>query len=228
MPVSIATARADLRDQLNEITSAFYLDSSLNNWLNEGARDLARRAHALQDEASITVYAGVQNYQAPTSMVQMHRGVYLPEGSLNVYALEIRNYSEMDEVWGNSPLTQQYYPSYMTMWREPPHTNIVLFPVPSSGGVLKLSYYRMALPATSDTMLLDVAEGWQDVVTTYALYKALFKSLDPRWKDMRALYNEQVEDMTMTAAGYADNVGLMTRGNPGGGMWPFGGGDVWY
>jgi hypothetical protein len=224
VPITLAAAREDLRAVLNESSPSFYADSDLNNWLNEGARDLSRKAKCLQSKKSITTYPGQQNYAAPTDVVMWHRAEYLPQGSINTYPLEYRLYDEMDSVWGVNQQIQQYYPATWTTWAEPPNTYVVLFPVPSSGGTLNIYYYRMANAATSDTANLDTPEGWWDLAVRYATWKALFKSLDPRWKEMRQLYVEMMNDMMAATATYSDMVGQMTYGRPSGPLWQFGGG----
>jgi hypothetical protein len=224
MPVTLANAREDVRATLNETSQAFYLDSDLNSYLNEGCRDVSRKAMCLQQKRSINCLPGVQNYAAPTDSVAWHRAEYLPVGSINTYPLEKRLYDEMDSVWGVNQQIQQFYPAVWTTWSEPPNTYIVLFPVPSSAGTLNVYYYRMAQPATIDTATLDVPEGWWDLPILHAVWRALFKALDPRWKEMRQLYTDQLTELIGVAQGYSDATGQITYGRPSGPLWQFGGG----
>ena len=199
----------------------------MNRWLNEGTRDMARKTRCLWEKTSIDVFAGAQQYAAPDNFLEHHRSEFLPEGSINVYPLDFRNYSEMDSIWGINQQIQQFYPNYITLWREPPNTFFVLFPVPSAAGTLRVQYFRNSKPATSDDQTLDVPEGFHDVAVLYALYTALFQSLDPRWAEVRQLYNEQLAELAATASGWTDSVGSFTMGMPSSPVWSWGGADLW-
>lgn len=230
MTETLALAREDLRSSLNEVTQAYFLDTDLNNWLNEGCRVIARKANALQEKSSINVQGGNPQYAGPTNIIRIHRAEYLPADSQNTYPLEIRLYSEMESIWGSNQLIEQYYPSFLTTWREPPNTNIVLFPVPSSVGVLQIFYYRMPNPATADGTALDCPTGWEDLAIQWALSKALFKAQDPRWSQMRQDFMANLADLADIAQSYTDAVGRMTPPSGIGPLWQFGGGmdQGWY
>lgn len=229
MPITLLAARTDLRSRLNETGVALFTDADLNTWLNEGARDMARKTRCLWGKTSVPIYEGQGQYSAPGDFLEFHRAEYLPDSSINVYPLEFHNYSEMDSIWGINQHIQQFYCKYLTLWKEPPNTYFVLFPVPSAPGSMNVQYFRNPEAATADAMNLDVPEGWWDLAIVYGLYTALFKGFDPRWKDMRQLYNEQLQELAATASGWSDNLGQMSYGTPSNALWPFGGmgGELW-
>lgn len=230
MPETLLAARTDLRTRLNEANPAFFTNTQLNSYLNEGCRELARRARCLQEKVTIPVYGGNQLYQGPTNIIAVHRAEYMPAGSVNTYPLDIKNYNEMDAIWGSNQNIQQWYPAYLTTWREPPNTNLVLYPVPSSAGTLVVFYARVATPAPTDSSNLDCPEGWWDLVILYALYKALFQTLDPRWKEVRDEFNQELMELIDAAQGYTDSTGSVSTPSGIGPLWQFGGGmdQGWY
>ena len=228
MPTTLGAAREDLRSQLNEVNPIFFTDADLSNWLNEGCRDVARKAKCLLEKTAIQCYPDIQTYGAPANLLECHRGEYLPDRSPSVYALEFRNYSEMDSIWGSNPTNPGYYPQYYTLWREPPNTTLVLFPVPASAGVFNLFYFRMPTAATSDSMNLDVPEGWWDLAIMHAFYKALFKATDSRWTQIRQSYNEELQYMiAQSDRGYSDAAGSFSRAGPNMPTWPWAGNEGW-
>jgi hypothetical protein len=227
VPVTLGTARGDLRQRLNETVANFYTDEWLNQMLNEGCRDLARKARSLLGRESIIVFAEQAEYRAPSDFLEHHRTEYLPDGSINVYPLRFRNYSEMDALWGVNQTIQQNYPEYITLWREPPRTQFVVFPVPSTAGVMRVQYFRISQTVTQDSQDLDVSEGFGEGAILYAQYKALFKTLDPRWKDIRNEYLEVLSDLEQNAAGYSDAMGSVSYGTPSAPVWQFGAFGAW-
>lgn len=212
MTVTLLNARTDLRSRLDELSAAFWSDAQLNTWLNQGATDLSRKGKSLQTKTAIPVVANTQQYVAPNDLLSTHRAEFLPTGSIMVYPLEIRLYAEMDSVWGITQNIESYYPTHITQWQEPPNTYFVLFPVPSSAGTLNVFYFRTAAAAANDNSNLDVPQGWEDLPVLFALYSALFKDRDPRWKEIRQLYQEEMAQMIAVAQGYTDATGQMSYG----------------
>jgi hypothetical protein len=227
VPVTLGDARNDLRQRVNESVANFYSDSWLNQMLNEGCRDMARRTRCLMGQHSVQVFAQQPDYRAPSDYLEFHRAEYLPVGSINVYPLRFRNYSEMDSIWGVNQGIQQNYPEFITLWREPPRTSFVMFPVPSTAGVLRLQYFRISQTVTLDSQDLDTSESFGEAAILYALFKALFKALDPRWKDIRGEYENMIGDLEANAAGYTDAVGSVSYGAPTAPVWQFGAFGAW-
>lgn len=223
MTANLLEARTDLRSRLDELTSQFWLDSQLNTWLNQGAVDVSRKGKALQGKAVIPVVSGTNQYGAPGDLLETHKVDFLPTGSNQVYPLEMRLYSEMDAIWGISQNIESYYPTHVTQWQEPPNTYLVVFPVPSTTGNLNVLYFRTATQVANDSSNLDVPQGWEDLPVLFALYSALFKARDPRWKDIRQLYQEEMGSLIAAAQGYSDATGQMSFGTIRSPIYPFGG-----
>lgn len=223
MPITLGDARTDLRQRLNEQVSQFFQDSDLNFRLNEGCRDVARKAKCLLEKQTIACSAGVYEYVAPTNLMEFHAAEFLPSGSINTYTLDFRPYAEMAQVWGSQPTSERYYPNNITLWGEPPNTQFILFPVPSAAGTLNVYYFRTPTAAVADTDNLDVPEGWWDLPILHALWNSLFKAHDPRWKDARQAYTDDLQFMIARADdGYSDAPGRFSYGIPNMPAWPWG------
>jgi hypothetical protein len=225
MPELMSTALADVRSRLNESSANFYSDSDLIAWINEGCREVARKAMCLWDQTSILVYPGVQQYAAPSNILKLHYAEFAPNTSINTYPLEIRNYAEMGPIWGVQKGIQQYTPNYLTLWNSPPNLYVILFPIPSQSGLMNMYFYRNAIPATT-SQNLDVPEGWWELPILYCEYTALRKNVDPRWKDAKAIYEEKLQDM-IAATGWHDAAGQMSYGMTNMPPFAFGGVDLW-
>ncbi len=227
MTVSLGSLRTDVRQRLDETTQRFWSDQELNRWIEEGARDLARRAELLQDRFTIATTTGTQEYTMPTDLFRAHRAEWTPDG-VNIYPLEQRSVQEMDVVWGTQRLTQSSYPNYWSLWGFPPQLKVLLFPVPSQTGTLTIWYYRAPTQTSQDTDPVDVPTGWEDLIAQYCEYIALRKDADPRWKDAKELYEQNLGDMIDVTRRWVDATGLIV--GPSGGMYPSwltGGGDYY-
>lgn len=210
MPTTLGEAITDLRSRLNETIPNYYANSDLTNWLNEGCRDMARKCRCLWSQTSVSVTAGQQTFDAPENLVAIHRVEFNPTGSDQTYPLEFRNYNEMDALWGTWHTIQQYAPSIYTTWGEPPNMVITVYPLPSQDGSMNVFWFRTATYASEDDDNLDVPEGWGDAAIEYALFTCLYKALDPRWKDIKAHYEEKIVDLSAQAAQYSTAVGSIS------------------
>lgn len=197
MPVTLGMTILDVRSRLDEVSPRFYDDFELIRWINQAMNDIARRTETIkQYNTSIMTQAGQAKYPMPTDMIRIHRVEFVPVGnSTNVYPVQASNHQEMDQYWGITPTIQQSYPSWYVLWGFPPNVTMQLYPVPSTGANLNIYYYRLPLPVSSATDLLEIPEGWQDAVGLYVEYIAKRKARDPLWADAKKLYEETVQLM---------------------------------
>jgi hypothetical protein len=201
----------DLRSHLDETTARQWSDVELTRWLNEGLRDIARRAEVLQTTTNVTAVAGTQEYTLNTStltaMTRIYRVEFIPTGTTDHYPLEYRDFNSMDSVWWTQQETQSGYPYWFTLLGFPPALKMIVYPTPSTGGTLKVFYYRTPADAASgDTV--SIPEGWQDLAVLYAEYVALRKDGDTRWQEAKQLYEERLGgliDMTRRWSDQSDS-----------------------
>lgn len=209
MPVTLNAIRTDVRNRLSETSARYWTDSELDSWINEAARDIARRCEVLQDRQDITAISGTQEYALPESTLRIHRVEYRPTGSTEVFPLEYRDFNSMDSVWWTGQSQAQSTPRYFTLWGFPPSLKLIVFPKPQVGGTFKVFYYRLPTVPPLGTSNVEIPEGWQDAVALYCEYTALRKDADPRWQEAKQLYEHTLTNLYETSRRWADQAGAI-------------------
>jgi len=217
MSVTLLTARTEVRALLNESTAAFWTDSQLNSWLNQGCEDVARRSQTLWQEVQLSVSPNTQLYNFPADFLNAHRAEFSPLNSSQTYSLDYRAINNMDEVWGILHSLPAAWPQYFTIRGNNYGYFLMLYPSPGAAGTLTVYYYRQAVAQSSDSGYIDVLSGWEDMVYDYAIYKALRASRDVTWKDAYGLYETNVLAQIDKSRNMTDLADTMTTGNP---QWP--------
>lgn len=223
MPVTLSDVIRRTRSKLDEAVSSLYTNTELTDWINDGARDLARRAEDLLDfNTSIAISSGVGKYPLPADVIRVHRLEFVPTGQNQTYPITLATHEEMDAIWGATQSTQSSTPSYAVVWGFPggsgsaAHT-IQFYPVPAQAGVINLYYYRLPYrfldPIANPgelTKTLEVVEGWDDLVVQFAFYQGLKKDRDERWKDEKGEYESNVATLIDTTRRWHDQAGAIT------------------
>jgi len=201
----------DIRSRLDEPSPQFYPDTELRRWINQGARDVARRTETLQTTADIPLTAGQQQYTAPADVLRIYRVEYRDTGN-RVYGLEYRDYANADSVWWTAQLTVQSIPQMWTAWGFPPTLKIVLYPIPGNTGTsLRVFYYQapadLALDGTAANTTVPIPTGRDELIVDFAEYMALRKARDQRWQEAKAIYDEKVQSMIDQTRRWTDQAG---------------------
>ena len=224
MTLTLADARTAVRDLIDETTAQFWTDAQINNWLNQGCADIARRAMVLRQMANIAVTAQTQNYAAPVDMYQIYRIQFVPSTGVFIYPLTFMGYQEADQAWGTYQQFPAAWPEIFTMWNNPgkttaspPTLTIRLFPVPAQDGQLQVFYYRQVVNAVADGDQLDTVPGWEDLAVEYAVYLCKRKDKEKDWQDAFAFYEQKLNDMIMVTGTFQDQAGTFSTGQ---GQWP--------
>jgi hypothetical protein len=160
-------------------------------------------------------------------MILAHRFVFIPTSSTQRLPMEMREENEMDEIWGTGETQGRGDPRYVTFWGKAGNITIKVFPVPVRSGSMVVKYYNFptlpasfTLPALGSTAI-DIPDGWEDTVVTYAEARARFRVGDnqavSRMQDFEAELANYDEISTLShhdQAGHvvADMMGFM--GNP--------------
>jgi hypothetical protein len=209
MPLPQSLAIEQVRARLAEETPGFYADSQIRTWLNDGVREVARRALWKRMDQQVIVTSGTQFYTAPATAIQIYRVEYAPTGTSMIYPLEYRDINAMDIVWGLNQSTGQGTPSYYTLVSANP-VSIELCPTPSRAGNLKVYYYAMttdlATTNSSDANTpLDVPIGWEDLPVSWATGMGFRKSRDVQAYQLEVgAFSEQLNRLTEMATRYTD------------------------
>ena len=207
----------------------FYTDTELTDWINDGLRDISRRAEDLVTyDQSVSVIPYVQGtptpvYLFPSDIIRVHRMEFVPTAqSTYSYPLQASTQDEMDQIWGTYQQNPASYPTFYVTRGYPGGQGrnqfcFQLFPLPSQAGSLNIYYYRLPFrisdpvaDATQYNVLLDINEGWEDMIVDYAMYQALIKARNPNWKDLKAEYEEKVQVMIDQTRAYHDQAKFMT------------------
>lgn len=224
MPVTLTDVLRRIRSRLNETTPQLWTDTELTDWVNDGCRDLARKAEDLMVyDTSLAVSANVAVYTLPQSdIIRINRAEYVPTGSTQTYPLVPSNQAEMDTIWGTNQGIQSAYPQWFVLTGYPGGVGtgalkIQFYPVPSQAGTINLFYYKLPyrfldpnLNPAELTKNVEVVEGWEDLVIMYAEWNALRKSRDPRWQEAKQLYDQELDYLIDVTRYYHDNSRFVT------------------
>lgn len=224
MPETLAGAIRRTRSKLDEASTAggLWTNTELTDWINDGLRDMARRAEDILDfNTSIAIVAGTSKYPLPGDVVRIHRAEFAPTGQQQTYPIALTTHEEMDGVWGATQSTQGT-PAFMVVWGFAGGTGtaahqIQLYPVPAQNGVINLFYFRLpyrfldpVANAGELAKVLECVEGWDDLVVQYAFYQGLKKDRDPRWQEEKQEYEEKLQDLIHTTRSFHDQGGFIT------------------
>lgn len=217
MPVTLSEYIRRSRSVLDEPISRFWSNAELTDWINDGARDLARKAEDLLTyDTSINITASVAVYPLPSDVIRIHRAEFVPVNSTQTYPVRASTQDEMDQIWGTYQQNPASYPSWFVTRGYPGGSGSSLFqiqfyPVPSQTGRINLYYYK--LPArlgnpdqdfTQLNLTIDLPEGWDDLIISYVEWRGLRKTKDPRWQEAYQLYQEQLDYLLNTTRFYHD------------------------
>lgn len=224
MPVDLMYAIRRLRSFLNEPAAPtappaqagvprFYSDTELTEYLNDGLRDVSRRAETLITyDSTIAIPAYGQNPQQPVptysllhDIIRINRVEFqVANDSEQIYALEASSQNAMDNYWAQNQLSTATYPGWYVVRGYPGGSGrnnfvIQLYPNPGQAGNLNIFYYRMPIriqdPVADPSqylVTLDILEGWEDMVIDYAHARALLKARDSRYQNMMDMYEAKV------------------------------------
>ncbi len=210
---TLSEIRQQVRDRIDESNAKFWTNTQIDSWINEGARDLARRGEVLQTRSTITSVAGTQEYTLPTDVVRVYRVEYEDSGG-QIWPLEYRDFNNMDSVWWTrQATTESSRPYWFTMWGYPPTLSLVVYPTPAnSDEIIRIFYYSVPANVTGDGDTVACPQGWEDCIVLYAEYVALRKDGDPRWQEAKMLYEERVDQMMNLTRRWSDQAGAIAVG----------------
>lgn len=208
---------------------AFFKDTELTDWVNDGLRDIARRTETLftyDTTLQLPPYSPaasvIPTYPLPTDVIQIFRVEFIPVGSTTqVYKLEASTQNEMDQIWGTYEQDQSSYPNFWVTRGYAGGTGrhafgIQIYPFSSQGGQLNLHYYglpaRMLDPGTYPSeynSYLDCVEGWDDLIVDFVHYHGLIKRNDPAWQGIKQLYEQKLGEMIDVTRKVSDQPGYV-------------------
>ena len=206
---TLSSLRNSLRRRLDDVAGRGWTDPELNEYISEGARDVTRVAETNLTTTTVPVIGGVGLITTlPTDILRMYRVEWITADDRAI-ALEYRDMNNMDAVWWDHQSITQSQPYVYCTQGYPPALKIQLYPVPSESGTLKIFYYKIAAKLIDDAQLVDIPEGWDDIVLDYAEYRAYRRDADERWKSAKAIYDESLRAMMSTTRRYVEATGMI-------------------
>lgn len=227
MSITQAEAIAQTRARLDEPQSVYWTDDDLRMWINDIARDIARRTESLRATYDQAAVVGTSSYTpvwtSTTHPYRIYRIQFTPTGQTTTYPLEYVDYNTADSVWGLFQQQTQGIPAIWTSWGAPPTLNLQVYPSPSVAGTLRVFYYRLpTVLSTSDTSdqntAVDLVDGWEDVLVDGVTYKAMMRDGDSMWQSQKQEYEMHLEAMMEATLRFTDAAGRVTT--PSGGYIP--------
>ena len=215
MTMTLATALTATRQRLDETNAAGWADPELRRWINEAVTDIARKTEVLQTTAELDVDALDAEHTLSAGVLPAYPATYTEDGNDHIYPLEYMDFNAADSVWWTNMATTEARPRIFTLWGYPPTLKAVLYPVPSVAGTLTVYYYAnptpLATDGTDDAEELVAAEGYLDLILEYATSMALRRDRDPRWKEHKAKYDEDLNAMIEMTRRWSDQAGTISR-----------------
>lgn len=214
MTITQGAAVTAVRERLDEVDSAGWTDVEIRRWINEAVTDIARKTETVQATATIDVDAGDQDHTLPATILRVNRATFSEDNDGHIYPLEYMDYNAADSIWWADQAITESRPRIFTTWGYPPTLGLKLYPKPSVNGTLTVYYYAapaaLATDGSAANTALSVAEGYLDLVLDYAAYKALLRDGNPKWKDHKAIYDENLDSMMAMTRRWSDQAGTVS------------------
>lgn len=229
MSDTVLNVRTLVRQRLEELSARFWSNAELTSNCYEAAKIIARRAECLQDFFPINVVPNQSKYALPYDGLRVHRCEFTPLGSqTQTFVLEPRTRYEADMHWGTFQQQAGSYPRLFVIDGYAPgvaantaapnaYTNnywsIQMFPVPSQPGTATVWYYRIPKALTgSDNDILEIPNGWEDLLVWYCLYVGLMKDKDAMWQEAKNQFEAELDAMVEKTAILHDQSQWFNRG----------------
>lgn len=198
MTVTLAQARASLRDALNEPQARAWTDNYLDSLLVDGCNELAKTLEYLETSVDLSVTVAENQPAMPVDVIRIYLAEWESTGSNWKKTLDYADYNVSRAVnWINT--TALGVPSMVSYWGAVPNLTAILYPSPALAGTLTLHYYRLPVDPRNvyvdetqvdpDTVTLELPEGWVETAILYAESRALRRDRDPRWQEAKSLYD---------------------------------------
>ena len=202
----------------------FWDDTELTDWINDAARDIARRTEDLESiNTTLSAMSGVQAYPLMANVVRIHRVEYTPTGSTQVYSPQHTSRDAADQFIGWNPAIQSFAPLiywiFGTAGSSSDPLTIYFYPVFSSAGTIKVWYYRLpnriadpAGDAAQYNVAVEIPEGWDDAAVLYVTAKALQKARNPLWTDRQQEYEAKIAQLIDVSRRHSDAMDQVING----------------
>lgn len=155
--MNLQQIRKKVRDIIREPDeTGFYNNEEINDWINEGQREIAKKTNILKSTSYVNTSSGVKQYELPTDYLDT---VFLKIDGEKLYATSMEKAVEEEEK------VSGYH--YYYIW------NDVLYLTFNPGdNELFLLYNKMPEDMTDDLDTPSIPVKYQDTLVDYGVYKA--------------------------------------------------------
>lgn len=213
MPKTQATYLTMARERLDETTARYWTDAELRRWINEAARDIARRTETIQDRDTVSVLAGTQEYTLADDILRVHRVEFVGTGDTAVHPMEYMDFNNMDQLWVTRKAQDRGTPRVFSLYGFVPNLKIILYPISDRSGTLTVYSFRLPAELATDgsaaSSTVEIPEGWEDLVIEYVLYQGQLKDGNQDWQALKQLYEQKLDDMMTRTQRWTDQAGMM-------------------
>jgi hypothetical protein len=109
------------------------------------------------------------------------------------------HYENMDNIWGQWQNTDTGEPSAFAVRGSTGNLTIYVYPIPDENGTLKVFYAGLPTAIAEDTSgdagTNPIPDGWIDILIDYVVMKAQRRDNDPRWKEAKAVFDENLLEL---------------------------------
>lgn len=212
--VTMGTLLADARTRLDEATARQWTDPQIRSWVNEAAKDIARKTETLQDRQTIAAVIGTSEYSLATNCIRVHRVEFKQTAGAQTRELSYVDVRSLDQVGWTDRSHTDSQPFYYTIWGSGTTLKLVTFPAPSVAGNFTVYYYRLPVElvevdGSQDGSTVEIPEAWNDIALDYIEYRALRRDRDPRWVEAKGIYDENLATMYDNTRRWADESGMI-------------------
>lgn len=229
---TLAELVTDCRSHLDEAVPGFWDETEMARWCWEAARDIARRTEWNQKTATQDIVANQQSYTLPKDLFRIFRVEFVQDSSYS-YALEIRDFHNMDDLWMTGRTVSGSQPYACAIFGAPgarednntPSRQLYIFPISSTSITNGLILYYYAIPPKVDNnninATVELPSGWEDLVPLYVEVVARRKeSRDSRWREAYELYETRLAELMKFTRSWSDQQDTSISGIRGHGALP--------
>ena len=94
MAMTKANIHTEIRVLLNEVATGFFLDTQIDNWIDQAAIDISSKALCYEASGEITLVQGQLDYAVPTDCIKVVACQFANKGLMRIYPWQIGHISD--------------------------------------------------------------------------------------------------------------------------------------
>jgi len=165
-----------------EDVGGYFSSEEIRRWLNRAQYDIAQKANHLTDSVYMDTLDGEDRYVLPGDFIREF-AVFFNGQKVEEITFEERNNKKEGYI----------------IWRD--MRELLVSPPPPDNRQIELEYYRKPEKMDGDEDEPEVPEHYQDLLTLFALYRALQK--DEKWEQSQVIYQEYAQGIQLIRQEYA-------------------------